>query len=532
MDQKRSAPVGRSRAHQIEAKFEVTTRLRATKDGASAVSLKLHPLAEVKSVTGADEREMTFLRDHIGGRTMSLDSDIYDDSLVVVLDEPVIRDRLVELIFEYELDIVNYVSGTTWYPSPVREVIEPHTARLEIVSKKNNRVQAMGDLLEVRDGDEDRTTVWSVERPTHMVSFATTRGFEEELTAMEGVPEVVTIGPILGLAGRGRVRSVNDDVARSIQYFQDLFDVPLPFDRVFVTGIVAGHGQSFDGFIHLPEDTFHEERGGASELFRAHEVAHQWWGHLLRRRTYRDQWLSEAFAEYSAMMFVEAKVENGEKLFRDILRAYYDIVFGSIGTIFSRFSRPAFIQMDTKERRRLGPIAVGYRAGTRRTPQGFFLQTYYKGSLVLHMLRVLLREQSGDDDLFVTILRDFLKTYQGELVGTEDFRSVVEKHASGDWNWFFDQWIYGADLPTLRWSYEAPRRPDAEGCYALNIQARRDDDEGELVPPIPLRVELEGERSQDLILDVRDGDDFHHCFDGPIKNVSLNPDRSFLVRVK
>jgi hypothetical protein len=463
---------------------------------------------------------------------MSLDSDIYDDSLVVVLDEPVIRGEPVELTFDYELDIVNYVSGTTWYPSPVRDVIEPHTARLEIVSKKNNRVQAMGELLEVKEGEEDRTTVWTVDRPTHMVSFATTQGFEEELTAMEGVPEVVTIGPILGLAGHGRVRSINDDVARSIRYFQDLFGIPLPFDRVFVTGIVAGHGQSFDGFIHLPEDTFYEERGGASELFRAHEVAHQWWGHLLRRRSYRDQWLSESFAEYSAMMFVQAKVEDGEELFYDILRAYYDIVFGSISTIFSRFSRPAFIQMDTRERRRLGPIAVGYRAGTRRTPQGFFLQTYYKGSLVLHMLRVLLREQSGSDDLFVAILRDFLKTYRGRLVGTEDFRAVVEKHATGDWSWFFDQWIYRADLPTVRWSYDAPGSPDAEGYYPLTIDIRRDDEEGELVPPIPLRVELEDGESEDLLLDVREGGSFHHRLPGPIKNVELNPDRSFLVRVK
>jgi hypothetical protein len=59
---------------------------------------------------------------------------------------------------------------------------------------------------------------------------------------------------------------------------------------------------------------------------------------------------------------------------------------------------------------------VGFRAGTRRTPQGYMLQTYYKGALVLHMLRVLLREQSGGDDLFVEILRDFLKTHECFIV--------------------------------------------------------------------------------------------------------------------
>jgi aminopeptidase N len=312
-----------------------------------------------------------------------------------------------------------------------------------------------------------------------------------------------------------------------------LFDTDLPFERVFVTGIVANHGQSFDGFLHLPEGIFSEEHGGASELLRAHEVAHQWWGHLVRRRTYRDQWLSEAFAEYSAMMFVEANVEDGEKLFKDILRAYYDIVNGSIQSVFSRFSRPEFIQRNSKERSRLGPIDVGRRAGTRKTPQGYFLQTYFKGALVLHMLRVLLRDQSGSDDLFITILRDFLKTHQGTLASTEDFRATVEKHAPGDWSGFFDQWIYGADIPTIRWSYEASRKPDQEGYYSLSVHVRREGEGSDFIPPIPLRVDLRGREPQDRLLSVSDEEDVFHClFSAPIEDVELNPNRSFLVHVK
>jgi hypothetical protein len=254
---------------------------------------------------------------------------------------------------------------------------------------------------------------------------------------------------------------------------------------------------------------------------------------LVRRRSYRDQWLSEAFAEYSAMMFVEATVENGEKLFTEILRTHHDIVNGSIQSMFSRFSRPELLQMNSKERRRLGPIDVGYRAGTRRTPQGYFIQTYYKGALVLHMLRTILREQSGSDDLFIDILRDFLKTYQDKTASTEDFRAVVEKHATGDWSDFFDQWIYGADIPTVRWSYEASRRPDEDGNYPLSIHARREDEENGYIPPIPLRVELEGGESHDLLMIVENDEDAFRCLlPAPIDDVELNPDRTFLLRVK
>jgi hypothetical protein len=36
-----------------------------------------------------------------------------------------------------------------------------------------------------------------------------------------------------------------------------------------------------------------------------HEIAHQWWGHLVGWRTYHDQWLSESFAEFSVVLYLE-----------------------------------------------------------------------------------------------------------------------------------------------------------------------------------------------------------------------------------
>ena len=37
--------------------------------------------------------------------------------------------------------------------------------------------------------------------------------------------------------------------------------------------------------------------------FIAHETAHQWWGNIVAWRSYRDQWLSEGFAEYSGILY-------------------------------------------------------------------------------------------------------------------------------------------------------------------------------------------------------------------------------------
>ena len=40
-------------------------------------------------------------------------------------------------------------------------------------------------------------------------------------------------------------------------------------------------------------------------VFLAHETAHQWWGNIVAWRSYRDQWLSEGFAEYSGLLYID-----------------------------------------------------------------------------------------------------------------------------------------------------------------------------------------------------------------------------------
>jgi len=56
---------------------------------------------------------------------------------------------------------------------------------------------------------------------------------------------------------------------------------------------------------------FHDPQ--LSDYFIPHEVAHQWWGHRVGWLTYRDQWISETLAEFSAALFME--VSKGEKAY-------------------------------------------------------------------------------------------------------------------------------------------------------------------------------------------------------------------------
>jgi hypothetical protein len=157
-----------------------------------------------------------------------------------------------------------------------------------------------------------------------MVTFSTATRFQEVKVSPASIPPVYSFGPDFQFTNKQKLHNVAADVANSMQYFQQLLGSNVTAEQYYVTSIAAGHGQAFDGFLHMTEWTFESEHPGASELFRAHEVAHAWWGHKVGWKSYRDQWLSEALAEYSAMLFVRHFVKGD--YFDEILRSYKGIV--------------------------------------------------------------------------------------------------------------------------------------------------------------------------------------------------------------
>jgi hypothetical protein len=78
------------------------------------------------------------------------------------------------------------------------------------------------------------------------------------------------------------------------------------------------------------------------------------------------------------------------------------------------------------------------------------------------MLRMMMYQQNkGGDLLFQGMMKDFVKTHFNKPVSTEDFKAIVEKHmtpemnvdGSGKMDWFFNQWVYGTQVPAYRLEY-------------------------------------------------------------------------------
>jgi hypothetical protein len=528
----RGSPVSRNRPIEPDwASFRATVELQALENGLRTVTLDLTSGARLDAVKTVDDRRLEFLRDHLGSRTMDIDKDVYDRQTVVVLPEPLAAGDTVSLVFSYDIETYNYASGNDWYPTPTSEVgHDLHTATMTFHLPKKFDVRAVGNEIDTTRDGRASVSVWEVSTPTTMVGYSFGRGFKEESLRIDGVPEVVAFGDPNSIFSGDMVHNVGADVVNSLAFYQWYFNIQIPTPRVYATGITAYHGQAFEGFLHLSFTTFDGEHPGASELFRAHEVAHQLWGHMVRWDSYRDQWLSESFAEYSAMMFIEATMPD-DGYFEDILEVYTQEQLGSLKGGMSKFARPWDVGAIREEREFLGPVAAGYRASSSRIPSGYQIQAYRKGPLVLHMIRMLLQNMSSEVDVFRAIMVEFLHTYNGRVATTGDFRRLLEERTGRDWTPFFDAWVYGCEIPTYEWSSELVT--DANGQRLLEIEVSQSGVSDAFEAIVPVDVDFGSEGTARYFMRVsRPYEVFSVPVDSAPREIVFNPDHAVLARVE
>jgi aminopeptidase N len=257
------------------------------------------------------------------------------------------------------------------------------------------------------------------------------------------------------LAPAALLQSVAENAAQALQYFENLFG-PFPYSRLAISQIPGNFGQGWPELVYLPTLSFlrkseRYELGlpeKAEDLLShgmvAHEIAHQWWGNLLGWKTYHDQWLSEGLATYAAALDL-SRQKDGDHKFHGLLRSYkLDLLSKGKSGVINEAS---------------GPIWLGQRLSNSLTPGGYDNIVYKKACWVLHMLRGLMSDPStGSDERFFRLLRDFVATYQGMDVSTEDFMRHAEKYMtrSSDLehnhrlDWFFNEWVYETGVPTYK----------------------------------------------------------------------------------
>ena len=488
-------------------------------NGLRVVPFDLFPSLRVQSVTADGSQPLSFIQE-----------DKRDDAdFAVILPKPLAMGDKLTITTSYSgKDAVtnqgggNYfpVARDNWYPNTSFGQYQTYDMTFRI--PKGMKMAATGVLVsEANEGQN--VTVWKSESPQTVAGFSFGRFKKEELKlekppylvqsyANEESPDWVQslqraasgddamslgtheTGLALGnLNTTGLNKKALAEAQLAVQLYTDYFG-PSSFTHLQVTQQTAcNFGQSWPELVWIPicyyfDTTVRHQLGmdwgdrGYWKVVTPHEVAHQWWGHTIGFDSYRDQWMSEGFADMSAGLYLSVLEKNPQK-----------------AVSFWNDERELLLERNPQGFRAIdaGPVTMGYRMSNSRT--GFDVTRrliYPKGAYILHMIRMMMWDRRTGDHDFKEMMQDFVKTYSGKSASTEDFKAIVEKHMNtdmksigdGNMDWFFNEYVYGTQLPSYK--FESSFENGPEGDVVLNFKLAQSNVNDQFRMLVPIYFEL------------------------------------------
>ena len=205
---------------------------------------------------------------------------------------------------------------------------------------------------------------------------------------------------------------------------------PFAYEKLAnIQSVNSGGGMETSSAIFYSDKLINGKREVRLRNVVIHEIAHQWFGNAVTETTWDDAWLSEGFATFFTMLFIE-KEYGKEEYEKEIIKSK-NIIFNLIK------KNPDF------------SIVSQRTAEKEDVTSGL---TYQKGAWVLHMLRDMISENK-----FKIGIQSYYAKYFNANATTDDFRKEMEKASGIDLKQFFKQWLYQPTHPIINgsWDFEA-----------------------------------------------------------------------------
>lgn len=420
-----------------------------------------------------------------------------DGAFYAIFPEPLVKGKKYKLTIDYQGDKVLYNAGggnyavqyrTSWYPS-VNSFNDRAVFDLIFKAPKQNGLVSVGKLVSEWQEGDFAVSQWVSDIPLAVAGFNYGKFKKKEITdtdtnyqiegyAVSEMPDGLRNTGIGGMAPTRLLDASLAEATNSMRVFTRYFG-PLPYGRIAITQQPqANFGQAWPTLVFLPLVSYLDSTqrwmllGNNGELtefvdeVNAHEVSHQWWGHIVGWSSYHDQWLSEGFAFFSAGLYLRATEQKPDKYLNYWKRAQEMLL--EKNNYGLRYNDVA-------------PVWMGWRAAYHKAPGAHGALAYRKGGYALHMLHQMMYDRQNGDKAFISMMQDFVKTHYNRNASTESFIQIVNKHMlpkmdmAGDkkMDWFFTQWIYGTEIPRYRLDYTLT--PQADGkCLLTGVITQSD----------------------------------------------------------
>lgn len=332
--------------------------------------------------------------------------------------------------------------------------VDEATYELELRWPRGWEVLAAGELTGEGKGPEGSWQKRRIDAPTWGISFMVGK-FRLRSRKVGGVHLQLALGSDLGGSEKD-AEEMLAAAASALEYFSQLFG-PYPLPELTLASAPGEISQSLLGFIALSDEMMRSSGAEAEELgledrrtVIAHEIAHQWWGHQLGWKGERDQWLSEAMAGYSALLWARRHLPTGPEVEVGPTAAWQEDLAATLKVGRSLES--------------LGPVVLGGRLDSSLSEDAYEAIVYRKGAVVLDTLAQLVGEAE-----YLEILGKIVRGARRRKLSTQDFIAQIEQLSGRDLSRFASQFIYGTGLPEIYYDYHVS--PASGGAYRIEIEA-------------------------------------------------------------
>ena len=352
------------------------------------------------------------------------------DGLVVGL--PAATTAPFKIRFEIDGDFLvrpggdNYweLGTTPWFPQPELGS-QYYTIHSTLKVRKPFVPFAPGDTVSRREEGDYNVVENRVDKPVQFAVALAGKYAYEEQTENNVTVRVATYGGRNTLAMKKLA-----NLAHNIIKFYEPFLGPFPFKEFNIIEINDfGYGQAPPGTMFITSEAFTPTDADAAIFSQginhrfAHEIAHQYWGHVVKMGSAEEQWMTESFAEYTSSFAVRVLRGPG---FATKLNATW--------------------RANANDVKGSSSIAMANRLADYGAPEKAFLDrtflVYDKGAYVLSALH----KEIGDQQ-FLTFLRTMQGAFAWRFITTRDMVAVLQKITQRDYTDFFMRNVWGTEMP-------------------------------------------------------------------------------------
>ena len=317
-------------------------------------------------------------------------------------------------------------SNSAWFPT-IDKTNQKTTQELTVTVDNKYVTLSNGKLMsQKKNADGSRTDYWKMDLPhAPYLFFLGVGNYTVVKDSWRGKEVNYYVEPEYGSVAK----KIFGNTPEMMEFFSRITGVPFPWVKYSqITGrdYVAGAMENTTATMHqesAQQDSRELVDGNNWESTIAHELFHQWFGDYVTAESWSNLTLNESFADYSQTLWEEYK--NGK----------------DAGDAENYQGAQGYLQSGSETKDLV-------RFFYSNKEDMFDQVSYQKGGRILHMLRNFI-----GDSAFFKSLNIYLTTNKFKSAEAHQLRLAFEEVTGRDLNWFFNQWYFGSNHPSVTIDY-------------------------------------------------------------------------------